>query len=591
MSRLFFLYSAVDQVAAESVARALLRARHRLHITRADQPRTRWQAVARTCDAALVIVSPQALRDARLRQQLRQLQRVGLRILPLAVAPLGDALRSSHLINAEPDLAQGIHDLLAVLAQPPAPRQPASARPLLSGAVALLLLFTCAAALFLLWRLPSAESPLAILAQQFTPAADQVPTLAALDALTSPLLYESSMPEAAESPVEASVAPSPTSAAASATPAPSATELETAESSVTASRRSSQQPLARFSVSPASGVVPLTVFFENDSLGEILSYEWDFNGDGEIDSSEPYPSPYTYTQAGIYSAVLYITSDDGSTDSSAQQIIAHVEGASLTPEAPGTATPSPTSTEIVNYEAAVAGFYADPTIGDAPLRVQFENDSWGDIAAYAWDFNGDGQIDSSEAFPLPYTYAREGTYTAILYVTGMDGTRDQTSIEIVVLGAYLAGPTRTLTPTRTPSPTATVTATHTASATSTPTLAATITPSLTATSTATASPTLKPELTAELTAEATAELLPLSTTPSPSPTITATPTHTSTTTPSSTATATATATNTPTPTLSATVMESATATATATQTATPTASATATPAFTPTPTETPGDSA
>lgn len=589
MSRLFFLYSAVDQAAAEQVARALLRARHRLHITRADQPRARWQAVARTCDAALVIVSPQALRDVRLRLQLRQLQQIGLRILPLAVAPVGDALRSPYLINAEPDLEQGIRDLLAVLSPTTPPRRPVAARPYLPGALALVLLFTCAAALFLLSRLPVAQLPLAVLAQQSTPFTDQVPTLAALDALTSPLLYESSTSEAAESPAEASVSPSPSAAAATQTPAPSATAADPTDSAVTASRRSSQQPVARFIASPASGVAPLTVFFENDSLGETFSYEWDFDGDGQIDSSEPYPPPYTYTQAGIYRVVLHVTSDDGSTDSSAQQIIVYVDDASVTPEMPWSATPSATSTEIVNYEAPVAGFYADPTVGDAPLRVQFENDSWGDIAAYAWDFNGDGQVDSSEAYPLPYTYTREGTYTAVLYVTGMDGTRDQISIEIVVLGAYLAGPTRTLTPTRTPSPTAT------ASATATPTLAATITPSLTATSTATASPTLKPELTAELTAEVTAEPLPPSATPSPSPTSTATITASVTIAPTSTPTATTTTTQTATHTATTSATPSSTSTPTpttaATKTPTLTPSATETPTFTPTPTETPGDSA
>ncbi len=61
-----------------------------------------------------------------------------------------------------------------------------------------------------------------------------------------------------------------------------------------------------FSTSLISGVIPLTVNFENRSVGSNLNYFWDFNSDGIIDSNEENPS-YTYQEAGNYSVTLTVS--------------------------------------------------------------------------------------------------------------------------------------------------------------------------------------------------------------------------------------------------------------------------------------------
>ena len=75
--------------------------------------------------------------------------------------------------------------------------------------------------------------------------------------------------------------------------------------------------------------------------------------------------------------------------------------------------------------APVAAFTAAPTTGEAPLTVNFTNQSTG-IApiTYAWDFNNDGTVDSTEQNPT-YIYETAGTYTVKLTVTDAGGSDEE----------------------------------------------------------------------------------------------------------------------------------------------------------------------
>jgi hypothetical protein len=66
-----------------------------------------------------------------------------------------------------------------------------------------------------------------------------------------------------------------------------------------------QGALTNFTATPISGEVPLTVQFTDTSTGKIFSWEWDFDGDGIIDSREQNPS-FTYNFPGIYTVRLRI---------------------------------------------------------------------------------------------------------------------------------------------------------------------------------------------------------------------------------------------------------------------------------------------
>ena len=87
----------------------------------------------------------------------------------------------------------------------------------------------------------------------------------------------------------------------------------------------------------------------------------------------------------------------------------------------------------VNGSAPVARASADVTEGAAPLAVQFSSDGTsdpdGDDVTYAWDLDGDGQTDSTDASPS-WTYDSVGDYTVLLTVT--DSTGKSATSQVVV---------------------------------------------------------------------------------------------------------------------------------------------------------------
>ncbi|GAA2109825.1 hypothetical protein GCM10009780_64570 [Actinomadura alba] len=80
----------------------------------------------------------------------------------------------------------------------------------------------------------------------------------------------------------------------------------------------------------------------------------------------------------------------------------------------------------------IARVTADKTDGPAPLAVQFSSegsrDPDGTPVTYAWDFDGDGDTDSTEADPS-HTYAA-GNHTAVLKVTDATGESATASVAI-----------------------------------------------------------------------------------------------------------------------------------------------------------------
>ncbi|WP_406465713.1 ThuA domain-containing protein [Streptomyces sp. NBC_00111] len=82
-----------------------------------------------------------------------------------------------------------------------------------------------------------------------------------------------------------------------------------------------------------------------------------------------------------------------------------------------------------------AGIAVDRDSGSAPLTVAFEGAGSGAAGrarvTYAWDFDGDGGTDSTEANPS-HTYRTEGRFTARLLVTGPEGATASAGHEITV---------------------------------------------------------------------------------------------------------------------------------------------------------------
>ncbi|MFJ9681749.1 ThuA domain-containing protein [Streptomyces sp. NPDC101194] len=83
--------------------------------------------------------------------------------------------------------------------------------------------------------------------------------------------------------------------------------------------------------------------------------------------------------------------------------------------------------------APVAKAAASATDGPVPLKVDFSsegsNDPDGDTLSYAWDFDGDGTYDSTEANPT-HTYTAKGDFTVQLKVTDSTGKSGYANIPV-----------------------------------------------------------------------------------------------------------------------------------------------------------------
>lgn len=87
---------------------------------------------------------------------------------------------------------------------------------------------------------------------------------------------------------------------------------------------------------------------------------------------------------------------------------------------------------VAPAEAPMAAFTADKTSGNAPLSVQFTDQSTNEPTSWEWDFNNDGTVDSTEQNPT-YTFNTAGTYTVKLTATNSAGSDEETKTEYITV--------------------------------------------------------------------------------------------------------------------------------------------------------------
>ena len=168
------------------------------------------------------------------------------------------------------------------------------------------------------------------------------------------------------------------------------------QKTIEVAERPNRKPNVSFNYTPRNPTVGQEITFTpevSDPDGdEIASYRWNF-GDGTIINGDGAPEAITHAYAapGDYEVTLTVTDARGESNSATQKVSIvnrspTIEFLTLDPEDP-----------VTGQEVIFNATAADP-----------EDDA---IVAWQWDFDGDGNVDSTQAPPVTHTYDQEGFYT------------------------------------------------------------------------------------------------------------------------------------------------------------------------------------
>ena len=134
---------------------------------------------------------------------------------------------------------------------------------------------------------------------------------------------------------------------------------------------------AVFSATPDTICAGQSISFNESStysgIGNISSWEWDFDGDGTMDVSTQNPSSQVYNTPGTYDVNLSVITSGGCVDDTIVQVV-------VTPNATADFTAPPVC------EGATSVF----TNASTPGAI---------VANWEWDFDGDGNVDDTSQNP------------------------------------------------------------------------------------------------------------------------------------------------------------------------------------------------
>jgi gliding motility-associated-like protein len=163
-------------------------------------------------------------------------------------------------------------------------------------------------------------------------------------------------------------------------------------------------PLPIFNASQVSGCSPLSVSFQNNTIGQFSNCVWNF-GNGQTTSGCNQVSS-TYTSAGCYDVSLTLTSSSGCV---------------------GTST---LADLVCVTETPLASFVANPTVASSTdPTIQFVNSSI-NASSYTWNF-GDDSGNSNEESPSHSYPEEQGSYEVTLIA--FNGSCSDTVSQLIVI--------------------------------------------------------------------------------------------------------------------------------------------------------------
>jgi len=184
----------------------------------------------------------------------------------------------------------------------------------------------------------------------------------------------------------------------------------TATDSVSVEAPAKIPPVAQMSVTPKTGIAPVTVNLNSrssDSDGRIEKCEWQVPGKSSVSGCD---TQMTFDNAGTYNITLKVTDNDGLTATATDSVI--VEAQAIPP---------------------VAKMSVNPKTGTAPVTVNLNSsssDSDGRIEKCEWQVFGKPSVSGCNT---SMTFGNAGTYHITLEVTDNDGltatATDSVSVE------------------------------------------------------------------------------------------------------------------------------------------------------------------
>ncbi|MFC2077419.1 PKD domain-containing protein [Candidatus Bipolaricaulota bacterium] len=186
-----------------------------------------------------------------------------------------------------------------------------------------------------------------------------------------------------------------------------------------------QPPIAGFSFSPEAPEPGEAVAFDGnlsvDFDGEITAYEWDFDGDGVTDATGP-TALRVFSATGSYDVRLSVTDDGRNKDTIAQTVEV----------APRSTIPIDVRPTLQPPTAGFSYTPGQPVDGEpVTFDASPSSDPDGEIASYAWDFDGDGVVDSTDPI-VGHVFPTPGTYAVRLTVLDHDDAADTATYEVSV---------------------------------------------------------------------------------------------------------------------------------------------------------------
>lgn len=282
----------------------------------------------------------------------------------------------------------------------------------------------------------------------FTPAATPSPTVTSAGGAETPTPTETATAVPTETPTATStetmtVMPTETATATSTetvpvmptetvteaptgtmTGTPTATPTETGTPTETATPAAIVTPSADFIGEPVSGSAPVTVLFNDTSIGsDITEWIWTF-GDGNITNATIQHPVHTYIEAGLYNVTLAVTNASGTNTTEKLAFI------NVTAESEE--TPTPTTTETSASPALEPAFNVNPLSPNAGILAQFTDETTGGVMPYTWQWDfGDGSAIQTIQNPS-HEFTEMGTYSVQLNVTDAEGTAANTTTDVIV---------------------------------------------------------------------------------------------------------------------------------------------------------------